>query len=150
MKTLASSSSKKKKNLWDVPGLRLGNGDDHTLEVAREDDLAAEPGVLVENPSPGVPLEDVLLVVGARGELLEPLLGDVDLALGGAGVDLLQAVGGRVDQAGVGQGFEESVAGQAYHLPLLAVQIDGEELHDAIGDLLRGRRRRRGRGGGGG
>lgn len=93
--------------------------------------------MLVENPSPGVPLEDVLLVVGAGREPLEPLLGDVDLALGGAGVDLLKAVGGRVDEAGVGQGLEERVAGKADDLALLAVRIDGKELHDAIGDLLR-------------
>jgi len=71
------------------------------LEVVIEEDLASEPGVLVEDPGSGIPNEDVFLVVGARGKLVEPLLGDVDLAVGGAGIDLFQAVGVRVDQARV-------------------------------------------------
>lgn len=87
--------------LGSVPGLRFGKGNDHTLEVVVEEDLASEPGVFVEDPGSGIPNEDVFLVVGARGKLVEPFLGDVDLAVGGAGVDLFQAVGIRVDQARV-------------------------------------------------
>jgi len=87
--------------LGSVPGPRFGEGNDHTLEVVVEEDLASEPGVLVEDPGSGIPNEDVFLVVGARGKLVEPLLGDVYLAVGGAGVDLFKAVGVRVDQARV-------------------------------------------------
>lgn len=92
--------------------------------------------MLVEDPIPGIPLENVLLVVGRRRELLEPLLGDADLALGRAGVDLFEAVGGGVDQVVVGEGFEEGVAGEANDLALLSVEIDGEDLDDAVGDFL--------------
>lgn len=88
--------------LWDVPGFGLGNSDDHTLKLRSEDDLASEPGVLVENPSPRVPLEHVLFVVGPWRELFEPFLRDIDLAFGRAGVDILEPVGGRVDQAALG------------------------------------------------
>lgn len=143
-KTLGPFASAKK--LGDVPRFGLGDGDDHTLEVGGEDHLTSEPGVLVENPRPGIPLEHVLFVVGARRELLEPFLSYADLALGRAGVDLLQPVRRRVDQAVVGQGSEEGVAGESHDLTLLAVQIDGEELHDAVRYFLGGQRRRRGRG----
>ncbi|KAK3415151.1 hypothetical protein EUGRSUZ_H00712 [Eucalyptus grandis] len=134
----------KNPNLRDIPGLRLGDGDDHTLEILREHHLAPQPRVLVQNPSPRVPLQHVLLVVAPRGEPLEPLLRDVDLALRGAGVDLLQPVRRRVDEAAVGQGLQEGMPGEADDLALAAVDVDGEELDDAIGDL------RGGDGGGGG
>lgn len=105
------------------------------MEVIGEDDLASEPGVLVENPSPRVFLEHVLLVVCARRELVEPLLSDVDLALGGAGFDVLEPVGVRVDQAVVGQSLQEGAAGEAHYFALPAVDVDREELHDAVGDF---------------
>lgn len=101
--------------------------------------------MLVELPVPGRAGEDVALLVGRRGELVEPLLRDVDLALGGAGVDLLEAVGLRLDEARVGERAEDGLAGQADHLAARAVRVDGEEAHDAVGDLGGGS----GRGGGG-
>lgn len=63
--------------------------------------LAAEPRVYVKNPSSRIARENVLLVVGARGEFVEPLLGYVDLAMGRASVDLFEAVGVWVDEARV-------------------------------------------------
>lgn len=96
--------------------------------------------MLVENPSPRIPLEDVLFIVRPRRKPLEPFLSNVDLALSGASVDLLQPVGSRVDQAVVGQGFEEGVTGKADDFPLLAVEIDCEKLDDAVRDFLGGRR----------
>lgn len=128
--------------LRDVPWLGLGEGDDHPLVLLAEHDLAAEAGVLVELPVPGGAGEDVALLVGGRGQLLEPLLRDVDLALGGAGVDVVEAVGGRLDELRVGERAEEGLPGQADHLAARAVQVDGEDAHDAVRDL--------GGGGGGG
>lgn len=87
----------KGRKLVGVPGFGLGDRDDHTLEVVGEDDLAPEAGVLVENACTRVAFKDVLFVVRARGELLEPFLGYADFALGRAGVDLLMPVGGRLD-----------------------------------------------------
>lgn len=78
--------------------------------------------MLVELPVPGRAGEDVALLVGRRGELVEPLLRDVDLALGGAGVDLLEAVGLRLDEARVGERAEDGLAGQADHLAARAVR----------------------------
>lgn len=126
-------------DLGSVPGPRFGESNDHTFEVVVEEDLASEPGVLVEGSGSGIADEDVLLVVGARGELVEPLLGNVDLAVGRAGVDLLEAVGLRVDQARVDQGLQQGLAGQAHHLVLLSHEVDRREPYDAVGDLLRGR-----------
>lgn len=97
------------RRLRDVPGLGLGEGDDHPLVLLAEYDLAAEAGVLVELPVPGGAGEDVALLVGGRRQLLEPLLRDVDLALGGAGVDVVQAVGGRLDELRVGESAEEGL-----------------------------------------
>lgn len=123
-------------NLRNVPRLGLRDRDDHPLQIRSEDDLASEPGMLVELPIPGIPPEDVLLVVGLRRELLEPFLGDVDLALGGAGVDVFKAVGGGVDEVVVGESFEEGVAGEPDDLALLSIEIDGEDLDEAIGDFV--------------
>nr|CAB3453946.1 unnamed protein product [Digitaria exilis] len=67
--------------------------------------------------------------------LVEPLLRDVDLALGGARVDVLEAVGGRLDEPPVGERAEKSLTGEANHFPARAVGIDGEDAHDAVGDL---------------
>ena len=111
-----------------------------------KNDLAPKPGVLVEDPSPGIALEDVLLLVRPWRKLVEPLLGDIHLALRRARVDLLEPVGRRVDEARVDQGLQEGLARQAHHLVLLPVEVDGRESHDAVRDLLRGGR---GRGGGG-
>lgn len=66
--------------------------------------------MLVKHTRPRVTLQHVLLVVGTRGKLLEPLLSDLDLALGRAGVDVLQPVRQRIDQAGVRERAEESLA----------------------------------------
>ena len=133
-------------DLGSVPGPRFGESNDHTFEVEVEEDLASEPGVLVEGSGSGIADEDVLLVVGARGELVEPLLGNVDLAVGRAGVDLLEAVGLRVDQARVYQRLQQGLTGQAHHLVLLTREVDRRQPHDAVRDLLRGG----GRGGGAG
>lgn len=92
--------------------------------------------MLVQNPSPRVPPQHVLLVVRRRREPLEPLLGDVDLALRRARVDVLQPVRRRIDQAAVRQGFQEGLPREPHDLALLAVGVDREELHDAIGDLF--------------
>lgn len=59
----------------------------------------------------------------------------MNLALGGAGFDLLEPVGRRVDQALVDQCLEKSLAGEPYHVLLVAVRVDGVELHDPIGDF---------------
>lgn len=66
--------------------------------------------MLVQDTSTRVAFKDVLLVVGTRRDLFEPFLGDADLALGGASVDLFQAVGSRVDVAAITEGFQQGVA----------------------------------------
>lgn len=128
----SEEQQREREELWDVPGLGLGDGDDHTLEVMVEDDLAAEAGVLVEDACAIAALQHVFLVVGARRELIEPFLGDADLALGRAGVDILQAVGGRLDHPAVGQGLQQGLPRQPHHLALLALRVHREQLHDAI------------------
>lgn len=129
--------SKKKKALilGGVPGLGLGEGDDHTLELGGEHDLAPEAGVLVEDAVAGGAGEDVALLVRWRGELLEPLLGDVHLALGRARVDLLQAVRRGIDEPRVRERAQEGLPGEPHHLAPVPVGVDREELHDAIRDL---------------
>ena len=92
--------------------------------------------MLVQNPIPRVPPQHVLLVVGRRRQLLEPLLGDVDLALGRAGVDLLQPVRRRIDHTAVGERFEESLARETDDLAFVSVGIDCEELDDSVGDFF--------------
>jgi hypothetical protein len=138
--------------LRDVPRLRLGDSDDHAMQLRREDDLAAQARVLVELAVPGRAREHVPLLVGRWRQLVEPLLRDVDLALGGARVDILEAVGGRLDELRVGERAEECLPGEADDLAARPLEIDGEDAHDAIGDLggRRGGRggRRGGRGGG--
>jgi len=104
--------------------------------------------VLVELAVPGRAREHVPLLVGRWRQLVEPLLRDVDLALGGARVDLLDAVGGRLDEPRVGQRAEECLPREADDLTARPVGIDGEDAHDAVGDL--GGRRGGGRGGRGG
>jgi hypothetical protein len=104
--------------------------------------------VLVEFSVPGRAGEHVSLLVGRRRQLVEPLLRDVDLALGGARVDLLEAVGGRLDEPRVGERAEEGLPGEADHLAARAVGVDGKDAHDAVGDL--GRCGSGGRGGRGG
>lgn len=91
----------KRKRLGSVPGFRFGESDDHTLEAMVKEDLATEPGVFVKDPGSGIPNEDVFLVVRPRGKLIEPFLGNVDLAVSGTGVDLFESVGFWVDQARV-------------------------------------------------
>jgi hypothetical protein len=49
----------------------------------------------------------------------------VDLALGGASVDVLQAVRGRLDEPPVGESAEEGLPGQADDFAALAVGVDG-------------------------
>lgn len=44
-------------------------------------------------------------------------------------------MGGRVDEATVGQSFEESLTGEANYRALLAVGVDGEEVDDSVGDF---------------
>jgi hypothetical protein len=95
--------------LWDVPWLGLGDSNDHTLEVVSENNLTTKTRVLVENTCTRVSLQNVLFIVGARWEPLKPFLSDADLALGGASVDIFEPVGGRVDEAAVGQGFQKSL-----------------------------------------
>lgn len=68
------------------------------MKLRREKDLAAQPGVLVENTVALVPLEYVLLIIRRFWKLLKPFLSNVNLALGGASLDLLQAMGGGVDE----------------------------------------------------
>lgn len=84
-------------HLRNVPRLGLRHRNNHTLKLRRENHLAPQPRVLIQNPIPRIPLQHVLLVVGSRRELLEPLLRDADLALGRAGVDVLEPVGSRID-----------------------------------------------------
>jgi uncharacterized membrane protein YgcG len=110
-----------------------------------EDNLAAEAGVLVEDACARVALQHVLLVVGARREPFKPFLGDADLALGRAGVDVLKAVGGRLDHPAVRQSLQQGLPRQPHHLALVAIRVHREQLHDAIRHFLRG-----GGGGGGG
>lgn len=128
--------------LRDVPRLRLGDSDDHAMQLRREDDLAAQARVLVELAVPGRAREHVPLLVGRWRQLVEPLLRDVDLALGGARVDILEAVGGRLDEPRVGQSAKECLPREADHIAARPVGIDGEDAHDAVSDLG-------GRGGGG-
>lgn len=132
--------------LWDVPRLRLGDGDDHPLQLRREDDLAAQARVLVELAVSGRAREHVSLLVGRWWQLVKPLLRDVDLALGGARVDILEAVGGRLDEPRVGQSAKECLPREADHIAARPVGIDGEDAHDAVSDL--GGRGGGGRGGG--
>nr|GMC50762.1 uncharacterized protein LOC109182507 [Ipomoea batatas]GMD23793.1 uncharacterized protein LOC109182507 [Ipomoea batatas]GME12778.1 uncharacterized protein LOC109182507 [Ipomoea batatas]GME21513.1 uncharacterized protein LOC109182507 [Ipomoea batatas] len=119
-------------------GLWLRDSDDHTLKLRSEDDLASQSGVLVQNPSPRVPLEHVLFIVGRWGELLKPLLSNVDLALSRTSIDLFEAVGSRVNQSMIGQRLKKSLAGEADHAALMAIGINGEEVHDPIGHLSGG------------
>lgn len=128
------------KFLGYIPGFWLRDRDDHTLKLRSQHDLAAKAGMLVQYPSPSVPFEHILLVVGSGRELLQPLLSDVHLALSRTSVDLFEAVGVGINETGVGQGLEEGLAGETHNLALLAVGVDGEELDDAVGDLLRGGR----------
>lgn len=44
-------------------------------------------------------------------------------------------MGGRVDEATVGQSFEESLTGEANYRALLAVGVDGEEVDDSVGNF---------------
>ena len=81
--------------------------------------------MLVQNPRPRTSLQNKLLVVRPRRQPLEPLLGDVDLALGAAGLDIIQAVRFRVDEAAVAKGSEQSLAREAQDLALLPFVIDG-------------------------
>lgn len=62
------------------------------MKLRSENNLTSQPGVLIEKTIPLISLENILLIVGRRWKPLKPFLSDVDLALGGAGVDLLQAV----------------------------------------------------------
>lgn len=91
--------------------------------------------MLVQNPSSRISLQNILLIIGSRWQFIEPLLGDADLALGGASVDLLEAVGGRVDETAVGQSLEESLTGEAHDLPLFTVKVDSEQLNYSVGDF---------------
>lgn len=83
--------------LRDIPWLGLGDSNNHTLELGSEDNLAAQPGVLVQNPCPRIPLQNVLFVIGGRRQLLEPLLSDMDLAFSRTCVNVFKAVRFRVD-----------------------------------------------------
>ena len=97
--------------------------------------------MFIQNPMPLIPLQHILFIVSRRRQLSEPLFSDVDLALGGAGVDVLETMGGRIDEIVVAQGFEEGLTGETDDIALLAVEIVGYELHDSIGDLCGGRGR---------
>ncbi|KAK6940437.1 hypothetical protein RJ641_029968 [Dillenia turbinata] len=43
--------------LRNVPGLGFSDSNDHTLKLGSKDDLTSKPGMLVQNPSPRIPLE---------------------------------------------------------------------------------------------
>lgn len=61
---------------------------------------------------------------------------DIDLALGRAEVNLLEAVGSRVDEVAVCQSPENGMFGEASGLALLAIEVDGKELDNAISSTL--------------
>lgn len=42
-------------------------------------------------------------------------------------------MGGRVDEATVGQSFEKSLNGEANYRALLAVEVDSEKVDDSVG-----------------
>lgn len=130
-------------HLWDVPGLGFRENDDHTLQFVLENNLTRKPCVLVKHTFPGfrgademLMGEDVTLIVGQGGQLVKPLLGDMDLAHTRAGVDFLKPMGRRVDQAAIDQGAEERVPRQSDDRVLVPIVIDGGELHDPVGNLF--------------
>lgn len=111
--------------LGSIPGLGFGHSNNHSLQVMIEQHLTAQSGVLVQNPRPGISFQHKLLVVRGRRQLLEPLLGDIDLAFGGAAFDIIQAMRFRVDEATVAKRSEQSLAGEAQDLALRSFVIDG-------------------------
>ncbi|GER57342.1 histone H2A 2 [Striga asiatica] len=135
---------RRRKTSRSIPWLRLRDRDHHTLQFLRQNNLAPEPRVLVHLPIPRILPQHVLLVVRRRRQLVQPLLGDVDLTLGRAGVDLLEPVRGRIYQALVGQRLQKGLAREPHHLLPVAVRVDRQQLHDSIGDLRRPGRRRDG------
>ncbi|KHG03961.1 hypothetical protein F383_27617 [Gossypium arboreum] len=60
--------------------------------------------MLVQDTTPRIPYQHIFLIVGTGWKLLEPFLGDVDLAFGGASINLLEPVRRRIDQPDVSQG----------------------------------------------
>uniref|UniRef100_A0A3Q7HY59 Uncharacterized protein n=1 Tax=Solanum lycopersicum TaxID=4081 RepID=A0A3Q7HY59_SOLLC len=53
--------------------------------------------MFVQNPSPRVPLQHILLIVRSFWKLLEPFLSNVHLTLGGTRINVFKAMRIRVD-----------------------------------------------------
>lgn len=123
-------------HLWDIPGPGFRDNDDHTLQFVLDNNLTRKPCVLVKHTFPICHGEDVTLIIGRGGKLVKPILGDMDLALTGARVDLLKPMGRRVDQASIDQGAEECLPGEADDRVLAPLVIDGGKIHDPVGNFL--------------